>query len=380
MSNKKNHPRALVTGGNGHSGTYQIKRLIELGYEIVSTDLKPVDREKIMTKETVFRNDLTYENVEHPSVTFIPADLTDKKSLEVLWADGKDYDVIFHPASLYDYFAPLDLLLRINVEGTENLLEVICEKQDGNLPRFIHWSTAGVYGEPEYEVKKDENGKKYKVQADETAPYNPPNWYSTSKMFQELVVYDYYKTKGVPMTILRPIIIAGPHQIYGAFHMLYMTYKIGMMAVPITHPSYKQLHLNMNHVEDLVNFAVFCYENDKTIGEAYNVGSTSSTQWEFLNYLASVSDADTFVILIWNKLYNAAAKLAKRWYGRETMKARKWGLRPWVDLSMVEYVTHDYFFSNEKLLATGFQNKYPTVFDVVKDSVRWYIDNGWFDQ
>ena len=81
----------------------------------------------------------------------------------------------------------------------------------------------------------------------------------------------------------------------------------------------------------------------------------------------------------WSKIYNTVAKIAKWWYKRETLKARKWGIRPWVDLSMVEYVTHDYFFSNEKLLKTGFKNKFPTVYDVVRDSVRWYIDNGWFD-
>lgn len=377
---KKGRPRALVTGGNGHSGTYQIKRLIELGYEVVSTDLKPVDREKIMNKETVFRNDLTYENIEDPNVTFIAADLTDKKSLEALWTGKDDYDVIFHPASLYDYFAPLDLLLKINVEGTRNLLQVICEKQPNNLPRFIHWSTAGVYGEPKYEIKKDAKGKKYKVPADETAPYNPPNWYSTSKMFQEFIVYDFYKNKKVPISILRPIVIAGPAQLYGAFHIFYLMYKVGKMVVPVIHPGVKQNHLNMNHVEDLVNAAIFCFENESTIGEAFNVGSKSSTQWEFIDYLCSIADVETIVLPMWNKLYNAVAKLLRWWYTRETMKARKWGIRPWVDLSMVEYVTHDYFFSNEKLINLGFEYKYPTVPDVTRDSVRWYIDNGWFNQ
>jgi nucleoside-diphosphate-sugar epimerase len=140
--------------------------------------------------------------------------------------------VVFHPASLYDYFAPLHILLKINVQGTRNLLDVICEKQARRLPRFIHWSTCGVYGEPEYEYRKDEHGKKCQVEADETALYDPPNWYSTSKMFQELVVYDFYINKKVPMTIIRPMPISGPAQLYGAFNLYYLIYKMGTMMVP----------------------------------------------------------------------------------------------------------------------------------------------------
>lgn len=376
---KKNQPYALVTGALGHSGTYQIKRLIELGYKIVATDLKAPDRKKLMTKETIFRNDLTYLNIEHPDVNFIPADLTDKDSLYALWKEDQQYDVVFHPASLYDYFAPLDLLLKINVKGTKNLLEVIYERQTDNLPRFIHWSTAGVYGEPEYKVKKDAKGKKVLLQADETAPYNPPNYYSTSKMFQEFVVFDFYKNKNVPITILRPIIIAGPHQLYGAYHIFILVYKTGKMLLPVVFPRLKQNHINMCHVEDLANAAVFCYEHEETIGEAYNVGSESCTQWEFLDYLFSISDSETMVIPMWNKIYNFIAKMLLLWFQREMTKARKWGIRSWIDQSMVEYVTHNYYFSNQKLIKLGFKYKYPTVFDVAKDSVRWYLDYKWFE-
>ncbi|MHA1732676.1 MAG: NAD-dependent epimerase/dehydratase family protein [Promethearchaeota archaeon] len=371
--------RALVTGALGHSGTYQVKRLLELGYEVTATDLQPLDREKLMTKERVFRNDLTMENVDDPNVTFVAADLTDKESLHALWAGGEEYDMVFHPASLYDYFAPLHLLLQINVVGTRNLLEVVCERQAGSLPRFIHWSTAGVYGEPEYEVVRDQRGRKVKLPADETAPYRPPNWYSTSKMFQEVVVHDFWKNHGVPATILRPIVIAGPHQLYGAFHLFYLAHKMGVVPVPVIKPSVKQTHINLCHVEDLADAAIFCAEHEETVGEAYNVGSESTTQWEFLDYLASISDAHTIIIPMWFRVYGAIAGIMRWWCRRETAKARKWGLRPVIDLAMAEYVTHDYFFSNEKLRALGFEYRFPTVFDVTRDSVRWYVDHGWFD-
>jgi len=106
--------------------------------------------------------------------------LTEPESLKPLFKDRK-YDFIFHTASLYDYFAQLDILRKINVEGIRNLLDIICKTQDLDHLIFIHWSTCGVYGEPKY--KKDI--KRYPIPADETTSYNPPNNYSISKMEQE---------------------------------------------------------------------------------------------------------------------------------------------------------------------------------------------------
>ncbi|MHA1377162.1 MAG: NAD-dependent epimerase/dehydratase family protein [Candidatus Helarchaeota archaeon] len=371
-------PRALVTGALGHTGTFLVKRLIEKGYRITATDLKPLERKKLMTKETIFRDDLKYDNIEHPNVKFIAADLTNKDTLYKLWEDGSQFDVVFHPASLYDYFAPLHLLMKINVYGTKNLLEIICEKQNTNLPRFIHWSTCGVYGEPKYETVK--NGKIEKIPADETAPYNPPNHYSTSKMFQEFVVIDFYKNKKVPVTILRPQPISGKAQMYGMYTIYRTVYKIGTMIVPIIFPKHKQLHMPIVHVEDLVEAAIFCYEHDETIGEAYNIGSDSCTQTEFVDHLCFMVDAQTVIMPVWARMYNFFAKyFINWWFGREVKKAKKWGIRPIVDGPMLEYITHEYYFSNEKLKTLGFKYKYPKVTDVTRDSIRWYMDNGWFD-
>ena len=151
------------------------------------------------------------------------------------------------------------------------------------------------------------------------------------------------------------------------------------MFVPIVFPKLKQNHINMCHVEDLAAAALFCYEHEETIGEAFNVGSLSTSQWEFIDYLCSIVDTETLIIPIWNSMYHFMAKMFRWWYKREAKKARKWGIRSWMDLSMVEYVTHNYYFSNEKLTNMGFEYKYPTVEAVTLDSIRWYLDNGWFD-
>ncbi|MFX0037678.1 MAG: NAD-dependent epimerase/dehydratase family protein, partial [Candidatus Hermodarchaeota archaeon] len=182
----------LVNGAKGHTGTFLIREILKSkpDWKIIATDLSLEKRDELMTKETIFSDKFKYmtEILEHERVNFIPADLTNKESLNNLFKDKK-YDLIFHTASLYDYFAPLNLLRKVNVEGTRNLLDVIFNTQDIEKLKFIHWSTCGVYGEPKY--KKDQKG--YPTPADETTPYNPPNNYSISKMEQEMILKEYMK-------------------------------------------------------------------------------------------------------------------------------------------------------------------------------------------
>ena len=62
------HKNVLVTGAAGHTGTYLVKSLIKSGYKITATDLKPVERKKLMTKETIYSNELKFEIPKASSV------------------------------------------------------------------------------------------------------------------------------------------------------------------------------------------------------------------------------------------------------------------------------------------------------------------------
>ena len=181
----------------------------------------------------------------------------------IKYARDYKFDIIFHIASLYDYFAPLETLRQVNVEGIRNLLDVILETQDLNHLRFIHWSTCGVYGEPKYQ--KDEKG--YPIPNDETAPYNPPNNYSISKMEQELALKDYIKNTQLKATIIRPAPIMGPYQIYGMFHVFQLLFRSGLGPGIHVYPRTKRLAMPLIHVEDLVKAALFLSQKEESIGE-----------------------------------------------------------------------------------------------------------------
>lgn len=258
----------LIDGAKGHTGTFLVKEILtsRQNWKIVATDLPGDKRNELMTKEAIFSDKFKYmtQILEHERVNFIPADLTNIESLNNLFKDKK-FDVIFHTASLYDYFAPLNLLRKVNVEGIRNVLDVIANTQDIENLKFIHWSTCGVYGEPTY--KKDEKG--YPIPADETTEFNPPNNYSVSKMEQEMILKEYMKNKKLRAVIIRPAPIMGPYQMYGVFHVIQVVNKSGIGPGVHIYPKKRRLTMSLIHVEDLVRAAIFLSENDKAIGEIY---------------------------------------------------------------------------------------------------------------
>lgn len=348
--------------------------LLEKGCEVVATDLPPRERGQLMTKETVFRSDLKYMNVEEwEGVTFIPADLTDKESLRTLFKEGS-FDAIYHPASFYDYFALLEILRKINVDGLRNFLEVIKEECD-KFPRFIHWSTCGVYGEPEYERDKRTNKL---FPATEDAPYDPPNDYSISKKEQEILLKDLGEKYDIPWTIIRPAPIYGPYQMYGAFHIFYMMNKMGHMVRPSIYPKWRQLMMPMIHVESLVEAAWFVSQREDTIHEAYNVVEDEVSSEEWLEFVSQqLGTTYSHVPVPWF-FYKSFAKFLEGFMKRKVKKARAWGIRPKFDPAMAEYTIHNYFFSNAKIKTLGFQFKY-TCYEGTRQTIRWYKDHGWLD-
>lgn len=375
----KNTRKALVTGALGHTGTFLVKVLVDKGWTVVATDLDSSRRKQIMNKETVFSNNLKYMNIDLPGVTFIAADLTIKESLKALFTEElRDYDVIFHPASLYDYFAELDILRKINVEGLRNFLEIIENtygEQTKNI-RFIHWSTCGVYGQPKYK----KNAKGFPLPADETEGYDPPNNYSISKMEQEKVLIDFSKRTGLKYSIIRPEPIYGPFQTYGMFHIYYLAHKMGSMPLPIIYPAKKKLMMPMVHVEDLVNAAIFIADKEEAIGQAYNVGDDNITQQDWLEFVFQELGINYTHIPLWFPIYKFFAKLILWYEKKETKKARKYGLRPKVDVPMIEYIVHQYYFSNKKLRDLGFKFKYNgDPYKGTRETIQWYINQGWFE-
>ena len=375
---------ALVDGALGHTGSYLVKFLLEKGWNVVATDLKTEDREKVMTKEKVFSFDLQYLDCrEWEGVTYIAADLTKKDTLKALFSkeifsnDRKNYDVIFHPASLYDYGASYDLLHKVNYDGLNNFIEVIfeyCKESNTEPPRFIHWSTCGVYGEPDYQKNK----KGYIYPIDEMTPFDPPNNYSQTKVEQEnLILKTSEEHPEFKSTIMRSAPIYGPYQTYGMYHIYYMIYIMGHSLLPKIIPKNKKLMMPMIHVEDLAKSAIFLAEKEDAIGEIYNIVNDTPFQEKWLEDLYDTLGVSFTTVPVPWIFFKIMAKLAFSFLKRKEKKARKYGIRPKFDLPMVGYLTHQYYFSNKKIKDLGFEFKYNDYKKGTFETIKWYKEQGW---
>lgn len=231
----------LVTGATGRIGRH-------LALELIKRD-KDV-RILVQNKKNLVERGVIPENLE-----IVEGDITNIDSLRSA-VDG--VDTIFHLAGIVDYTAPKDLMYKVNVEGTKNLLEVSRGK------KFIMMSSTSVNG-----------NKLQKLPADETAPYNPSDFYGQTKMEAEVLALEH------GAIVVRGTDVYGPGFHEGYFQIIKMI-KEGKCII-IGNGQNKLQYL---HVKDLINCLITVSEKGRN-GEVYLVaGSEALTQEELYQMIA----------------------------------------------------------------------------------------------
>ncbi len=356
--------RVLVTGACGFTGSHMVERLHEAGYEVIATDLERSAHAEYYCEQGHLHPIYIEDHLKKLGVKFIPADLTDADSLEAVFKNDS-YWAVFNVASMYDYFASLDMLRKVNVDGTRNLAQLCVDYKVGH---FLHWSTDGVYGEIE------------NPPGDENHPFNPPNSYSISKVEQEKMLWGFHADQGLPLTVLRPAPIYGPNHRYGVFHILYTLQKMGSAFVLSLWPKKHKLMIPSVHVTDLVNAALHLAENkEKCLGEAYNILSDCIAQEDFMEFIFKALGVPYKRIPVPWPIYKYGAERAMKMTKRLDERARAHGTRPKIDVPMIEYVTHQYWFDNRKIKDLGFKFKYTDPRPGIWDYITWCREKGWLE-
>lgn len=164
-----NGKKVLVTGGFGNLGSYIVKHLINLNYEVT-----------ILTRREKYKlENLKYKVVE--------CDITILEELRLKL--NYDFDFCVHCASFNEFFLEnySKKALEINTLGTRNLLEVLNLK---GLKNFVYFSTFHVYGLNSGFI-------------DEMTVTNPKNDYASTHLFAEYYVKQFGYTHNLKYTILR---------------------------------------------------------------------------------------------------------------------------------------------------------------------------------
>lgn len=149
---------------------------------------------------------------------------------------------------------------QVIVDGTRNVLEAATR---AGVARVIHVSTAEVYG-PQVSGR-----------IDETCPHTPNgNWYADAKIDAEKLVWE-HSARGLPVTVFRPSIVYGPwsEQFTAALAQRLQSGCWGRYA------QYGDGICNLIYVDDLVAAALKSIQEDRAVGEAFNVGGPDLLTW-----------------------------------------------------------------------------------------------------
>ena len=137
-------------------------------------------------------------------------DPTKLKAIEIVAGDLRDAEAVrravagcnyvFHLGALigipYSYANPADVVAT-NVTGTLHVLQAC---REAGVDRLVQTSTSEVYGTAQY------------TPMDEHHPLQPQSPYAASKVASDKLAESYYRTYGLPVSVLRPFNTYGPRQ------------------------------------------------------------------------------------------------------------------------------------------------------------------------
>lgn len=154
----------------------------------------------------------------------------------------------------------------VTEEGTRNLLDIALQK---GIRRFVHLSTAEVYGNVEGVVSED-------------APFGyTGDEYNKTKVDAEKACWEYY-AKGLPVTIMRPSIVYGPFSKNWSvrYAAMFIEGKGGI------YKGFGEGKCNLVYVDDLVRAILLSLENNNAVGNAFNICGPEVVTWNeyFVKY------------------------------------------------------------------------------------------------
>lgn len=240
--------KVLVTGADGFIGSHLTESLLEKGYEVKAfimynsfntwgwLDTLPKDKLKEIE---IFSGDVRDPNGVREAM--------------------KGIDGIFHLAALiaipFSYHSP-DSYVDTNIKGTLNVLQAARELE---TERIMITSTSEVYGTAQY------------VPIDEKHPFQGQSPYSATKIGADRLAESFYRSFGLPISIVRPFNTYGPRQSARAViptiisQLLSGKEEIKLGSLTPTR--------DFNFVKDTAAGFIAIAESDKTIGEEINIAT-----------------------------------------------------------------------------------------------------------
>ncbi len=325
--------RALVTGSTGGVGANLIAALNTHGVEVVGL------RRRTSPNDAV--GDLR--------LTFVTGDILDLASLRPAM-EGVDW--VFHVAAIADdWNFPAQTVYKVNVEGTQNVLEAAYR---AGVKRFVFTSSAAALGRPR-------RGRLLLTEQDE---YNlrPEEWpYGYSKYLAMQIVEE-YAGKGLHAVSVLPTAILGPRDVkFISGELLVRALRREVFPLP-------DGGVNFVDSRDVAAGHIAAAEHGRP-GERYILGGHNLTHSEILRTISEVLGIPIRCVRI------------PRWALPVLAEAvgvlLKLGVHLPIERTRVLLSGEYMYYDNSKAVRELGLTPRPFA-ETVADAYRWYVEHGFF--
>lgn len=258
----------LVTGGTGFIGAYTIRDLLAKGETVVSFDFS---FESPVMEDVLSRD-------EFEKVLQVRGDILD---LPLLLNTVREHNVerIVHMASLLipASNANPSLALRVNSEGTTNVLEV-CRTMD--IKRLVWASSILVFGPPELYGNKPISND---------APHHPTTVYGACKSLNEFMARYYFEKYGIDSIGFRFTDVYGVGRVRGTTSYTTKMIEMAAKGEPYIVPFGDDL-VDWQFVEDVSRLILTASElSHKTKTRVFNTQGDVRRVVEGVNFLKQIA-------------------------------------------------------------------------------------------
>ena len=276
VARAKSTNRVLITGVTGFVGSHMAEYALERGAKVYGT----------------VRTRSPRENIVHlDKLNLVECDLMDRTSVESVLCAVNPTHIIHLAAHSYvggSWSLPVETLTN-NIIGQTNLLEAVMAVAVRDLPRIMIAGSSEEYGM----AFRDE------LPLTEHSPLRPMSPYAVSKVAQDMMGYQYFKSYKMPIIRARAFNHEGPRRgasfVTSSFAIQIAAIEAGLQD-PVIHVGDLTTQRDYTDVRDIVRGYWYLVTQGEP-GEVYNL--CSNRIWyiqEVLDYLLKLSDVKVQVL------------------------------------------------------------------------------------
>lgn len=312
MTKKRN---VFVTGASGFIGANIVRALLQKNFSVhVLNHSKRISWRLQEIKNTI---------------TIHTGDLTDKISLRrALQISQPDYIIHLAAYGAYSYQTELEKIVRVNIDGLKNLLEV---SKDIPYKCFINTGSSSEYGYKNKSMK-------------ETDFCDPVSYYAATKLGATALCKVFAQLHNKPIVTFRLFSVYGPYEEPTRFVPTIMKNLLTKNPIKLT-PG--QQRRDFIYVDDITNAYMKALNLGKKIqGEIFNIGTGKEyTNDEIVKSLFSVTEKKTNL----NKgAYEKRMWDTPHWRANIAKSKRLLGWKPYTTIDKGLLNTYSWFEKNLK--------------------------------